>query len=82
MGEKIKVIIAALVASENAMSLIEFMEATKLALEEVIQGLDLLIALRIFVLDYSLHNSEIGEVVYMFADNANAQSVYSSFAGE
>ncbi len=66
MGEKIKVIIAALVASENAMSLIEFMEATKLALEEVIQGLDLLIALRIFVLDYSLHNSEIGEVVYMF----------------
>lgn len=81
MGEKIKLIIAALVASEDAMSLAEYVEATTLSIVEVAEGLDLLVGLRIFEADASYHNSDIGEMVYMFADNANAQAIYESFAG-
>lgn len=64
------------------MSFPEFVQTTGLSNTAVTQCLDLLVAFRIFQYDNSYHNHEIGEIVYMFADNDNAQKVYESLIAD
>jgi DNA-binding IclR family transcriptional regulator len=82
MGEDAKMILIELSKSENALSLREILWTTGLSTEQATKALDSLVAFRILQAEPSRHASEIGEMVYMFADNANAQEVYKAFNHE
>ncbi len=81
-SDQVKLVIATLVRSENALCLGDFVEATKLPVETIAIALDFLTTIRIFQADNSFHRSEVGEIVYMFASNDQAQDVFNAFAEE
>ncbi len=78
-GEDVKQVIAVLVRSENALCLADFVEATKLPVSTVAASLDFLVMVHIFQADNSFRRSEVGEMVYMFASNDQAQDVFNAF---
>jgi hypothetical protein len=61
------------------MSLIEFAQALSLPVERVALALDAVVAIRVFCEDNSFRNNEIGEIIYMFAANKQAQAIFDAF---
>lgn len=78
LSEDAELIVKTLALSENALSMINFVSLTTLPIERVASALDLLVEKCIFSTDHSYVDHESGTIVYMFADNDNAQNVFRS----
>ena len=82
MRDNIHTLINILAHSENAMNLAEFQRQSEIETQPLTEALDMLVQIRIFQSDVSYHASDIGEVVYMFSDTAEAQQAYKAAIGE
>jgi hypothetical protein len=82
MRDNIHTLINILAHSEEAMNLAQFQRQSEIDTKELTEALDMLVQIRIFQSDVSYHASDIGEVVYMFADNAEAQRAYKIAIGD
>ncbi len=82
MRDAIHTLINILAHSEDAMNLAQFQRQSEIDTKELTEALDMLVQIRIFQSDVSYHASKIGEVVYMFADNEEAQRAYKIAIGE
>jgi hypothetical protein len=82
MRDDLHTLIAILAHSEDAMNLAEFQRQCELSTERIAHALDMLVQVHIFQSDVSYHASDIGEVVYMFADTPEAQQAYTIATNE